>query len=211
MRKHLDGRSACTGITEDVLGIYRAPAGTATFEHIFRASVTCLTCNTTGVYACASQRDDGFHFGFARDANFDLTKPSPLELLLKLPDVFGPLPWAPRNSGDVCLQDWVESLNGPALCRPLGACRDSGVPMASSPVCGDGRGGAGGGTAGRAGSGGAPAEDGGGRGGAAGIGGSPYPGDSCDCNVPGAPAGRVVGAGAALLAAAALVKRRRGS
>ena len=201
-----DGRE----VDREVLGLYRAPAGTVTFQHIFRASVTCLTWNATGVYACASQRDDGFHLGFARDVNFDLTTPSPLELLLKLPDVFGPLPWAPGNSGDVCMQDWVESLNGPAVCRPLGACRDGGVPMASSPVCGDGRGGAGGGAAGRGGSGGAPAEDGGGRGGAAGTGGSPYPGDGCDCNVPSAPAGRAAGAWAVLLAVVALAQRRRG-
>jgi photosystem II stability/assembly factor-like uncharacterized protein len=193
-------------VDKAVLGIYRAPAGTASFERIFQASVTCLTWNPTGVYACASQPDSGFHLGFARDANFDASKPNPFEPLLKLPDVRGPLPWPASNNRDVCLIDWLETLDRAGTCSALGACGDGGVPMSGTPICGVPDGGVGG----SGGAGGAPHPDGGGTAGTAGAGGSTIigePSDDCGCRMYAASHHPWRG-WALLLAGAALVRRR---
>jgi hypothetical protein len=202
------------------VGLYKADAGTSNFAKIYDGSISCLTWNGTGLYACLKQDRDGFHLGFAPNASFDLSNKNALERLLTLPSVRGPLPWAPGAGEGVCKADWLGMPpDTVGACSLFGACGDGGVPTAGPPLCGvsidpdagDGAAGRSGaaGTGGAGGSGGANRPDAVGSGGTGE--GPPIdgPGEACgSCRVPG-----VSGTGSRsawlLLAAAAFFARRR--
>jgi MYXO-CTERM domain-containing protein len=209
-----DGRQ----VEDADLGLYKADAGTANFTKINADSISCLTWNATGLYACTKQDRDGFHLGFAQNANFDLSNKDPFERLLSLPNVRGPLPWEPGKGESVCKTDWLGKLPDiPAGCALFGACADGGLPS-DPPICtgdspegGAGNGGTGG-TGGSGAAGGAGARDGGGTagtGGTAGNVGEDGPMDDCGCRVPGASRKSVAGAWAMVIAAALFARRRR--
>jgi hypothetical protein len=203
-------------VADEDVGIYRADAGTSSFTKIYDGSISCLTWNQTGLYVCTKQNRDGFHLGFAPDASFDLSKTNALQRLLSLPDVRGPLPWAPGSGPNVCNPDWLGMPPDIAgICQPFGACRDGGL-LSDPPLCGattlpdggTGTGGTGGSGSGSGGSGGSA-----GKADAAATGGAAMPGPAsgsdCDCSLPGARRGGAGGGWALLLAAGSLARRRR--
>jgi len=174
-----DPQMAELSVDSSAFGIYAAPISTLSFaaSPIFPNSITCLTWNSTGLYACTSTLDSGFELGFAPDAN--LAK-CPLTSLLKLSDIRGTLPGCPSAAA---------KCDFAASCM-LFACSDSGTGMPATPApgCGvtiggadAGKGGAGGsagmggaagmGTGGAGGKGGAGGSGGAGTGGAGGLGG----------------------------------------
>ena len=200
------------------VGIYRGDAGTANFAKIYDGSISCLTWNSTGLYACTKQNRDGFHLGFAADASFDLGNKDALQRLLTLPNVRGPLPWAAGSGQNVCRGDWLgmppDTLG---ICAAFGACGDGGLPSSAPALCGvttepDGGGGSAGagGASGSGGSGGTRGPDGGGQGGAGSGGTAGEKETSCSCLLPSTGVGNAYGAWSLLLAAiAAAIRARR--
>ena len=190
--------------------------------------ISCLSWTSTGLYVChveygpAKLPMEDFELGFAKDANFTLTTPNPLSVLLNLKNVRGPLPCL----SNACKESWSMAMGGtPATCERFNAdCNpptsdagltcsvdDAGVTGGDASHATDARDDHG---AGVSGGGGAVGRDGGiGAGGSTTTGGSggagTNTGDSCSCCV-GVKSER----GAAYLAvllAAALVRRRRRS
>jgi MYXO-CTERM domain-containing protein len=208
-----DGRQ----VEDADVGIYKAAAGTSNFTKIYDGSISCLMWNATGLYACAKQDRDGFHLGFAENADFDLSNKNALERLLSLPNVRGPLPWEPGKGEGVCKTDWLGNPpDVPAVCALFGACGDGGIPS-DPPICtgespegGAGRGGAAG-SGGTSSTGGAGGADGGPAGGTGGAGGAVADdfGDACACRMPGSSGRGAAGAWAAIAVAALLARRRR--
>ncbi len=116
-------------------GLWKASTTDFAFTRIFEGPVNCLTWTPTGVYACASEFDQGFELGFSADTNFDTTTANPFEPLMHLSGVEGPLECGAATSGAICPEDW------PAVCSTIGKCTgdtDAGVDGGSGGGGGSG-------------------------------------------------------------------------
>ena len=151
-----DPYQAVSMVNPEELGIYKAPIGQNSFTKIFEGAISCLSWTSRGVYACHAEGHPEFMvefaLGFAANADFTLTTPSPLTPLLRQRDIRGPLGCA----ASTCAAAWsMMSDLGPPVCEQFGAPCMGPAPN-PAPPCGTG----------------SPAGGAGGTGGAGGAGGS---------------------------------------
>jgi photosystem II stability/assembly factor-like uncharacterized protein len=146
-----DGATVLAGYGDPVLeglstnsedfGIYQAEAATLTFERISELPVGCLEWTNTGLYVCAIQgllnapAPPGSLL-FTPNAEFGMASAAPLEPLLDVAEVAGPL----GCTAAICQETWTTGLDGtPAVCRQLRA-RCEIDPNADNVVCAPDRG-----------------------------------------------------------------------
>jgi hypothetical protein len=96
------------------LGVYKASMTDLVFQKIYAGMISCLRWTSTGLYVCHAENGgakvpaDDFELGFARNADFTLTTPNPLTVLLKLADVRGP----PSCLTTACGASWQTGTEG---------------------------------------------------------------------------------------------------
>jgi len=113
-----------------VLGIYSSPTSSFQFAKIYDGSVTCLTWNATGLYACTSQVEQGYAMGFAASASAVAANgAAAFTPLLHMSDVKAPLGCCTGSTTLTCGALW------PTSCAIFGTCPDAGVASVSAPAC----------------------------------------------------------------------------
>jgi hypothetical protein len=167
-------------------GVYKASTKDFVFEKVFPGMVSCLRWTATGLYVCNTEfngevKPADFTLGFAKNADFTLTTPNPLEILLSLKNVRGPAGCVATACGDV----WTKGvMDSPPVCEQFqAACT---LPPATAGLsCSPDGGGTGGSAGGRGDAGGAAGTATGGGGASAGVAGSAggAGGDGCGCRI----------------------------
>lgn len=110
----------------DDFGIYKAAVPTFNFDKIFVAAINGLRWNSTGLYVAITENNPdvptpGMSLGFAATADFTLATSKPLNSLLAVKEVRGPLAC---NVG-LCGDNWKDGVQGVApLCDLLAASCD---------------------------------------------------------------------------------------
>jgi MYXO-CTERM domain-containing protein len=125
-------------IDQNALGIYRAPAGTSSFEKAYDGPVSCLTWSAAGVYACTSQGQTGSALGLATPESMSLANEAPFTPLLSLLEVKGPLACQACASGAQCGQLWQATCtawgrsdcDAPSAGAAAGGATEPGCPAA---------------------------------------------------------------------------------
>jgi hypothetical protein len=108
-------------------GVYKAATADFVFDKILNVAVSCLRWTERGVYVCTVQNhpelpSPGMSLGFAENADFTLESVEPLEPLLDVVNVRGPL----GCTAAACAETWQQGLQGnPAVCEQLGAVCDA--------------------------------------------------------------------------------------
>ncbi|MCG8554728.1 MAG: hypothetical protein MJD61_05480, partial [Proteobacteria bacterium] len=103
----------------EVLGIWKASTQDLVFRKVFSGAVQCLTWTRRGLYACMSQRQQGFEVGLSLDGGQSFGP------LMQLRSVEGLACQPPSTLASVCVESWRK------LCPLIGtSCGggDSGVP-----------------------------------------------------------------------------------
>jgi MYXO-CTERM domain-containing protein len=120
-------------VDQQFLGLYKLSTDTLMWERILAGSVTCVTWTAAGIYVCTTQSEAGYELGFAENADFTLDDADPLDPLLKLNEVKGPLKCCAAGvTNEVCSEQWETT------CAALGAC-DNPIDSTCAPA-GDGGG-----------------------------------------------------------------------
>jgi hypothetical protein len=97
-----------------VLGVYRASAGTSTFEQLFVGPISCLTWTSDGIFACTSAADLGFSLGLADPEKLMGGDTAPFTAVLSLVDNVAPLTCRGCQSTLRCSRSW------PSTCASWG-------------------------------------------------------------------------------------------